>query len=207
MQKTIIVLANSRKMMNRCIAGIDIDTGKWIRPCYGDGNDGIPYDIRQVNGGEPKLLDVIRLSLKKDGPNREYQPENRGLFKKRWEKIAEASIRDVIKYVNTRTPIFYNATDRVGIREIEKIPRQDRYSLCLIETKVKFVTGAADGKKRVYANFKYGKVEYRLTVTDFEFEKSFPPYSERETECLLTISLGVPYRNYCYKLVAGVIEI
>ena len=30
--KRIICLANSWKIQERCIAGIDIDTGKWVRP-------------------------------------------------------------------------------------------------------------------------------------------------------------------------------
>ena len=28
----LLVMANSKKLKGRCIAGIDIDTGKWVRP-------------------------------------------------------------------------------------------------------------------------------------------------------------------------------
>ncbi|MFP5272720.1 dual OB domain-containing protein [Coleofasciculus sp.] len=34
--KKIICLANSRKLDERCIAGIDLNTGKWVRPVCDD---------------------------------------------------------------------------------------------------------------------------------------------------------------------------
>jgi len=69
MERTIIVLANSRKMTNRCIAGIDVSTKEWIRPCYESGESGIPWTVRQINGEEPQLLDIIKISVKKVGPH------------------------------------------------------------------------------------------------------------------------------------------
>ena len=67
----IICLANSFKFKERCIAGINPQTGKWIRPvCDRYPKDGrIPPDIRLIKGKEPELLDLLEIPLKNDGPD------------------------------------------------------------------------------------------------------------------------------------------
>jgi hypothetical protein len=106
--------------------------------------------------------------------------------------------------------LLHNACDRVPVAELRELPEDRRKSLSLIRVNVKFSTGVDSyGKKRVNASFSYGLHEYSLVVTDYEYRRQFKPYSTAEADCLLTISLGVPYEmdNRCYKLVAGVIEL
>jgi len=38
----LLVLANSYKLGNRCVAGIDLDTGKWVRPVSQSPGGAIP---------------------------------------------------------------------------------------------------------------------------------------------------------------------
>ncbi|HUX11471.1 MAG TPA: hypothetical protein VMW87_00510 [Spirochaetia bacterium] len=66
-----------------------------------------------------------------------------------------------------------------------------------------------NSKRRVQGRFHHGRDEYRLWVTDPIYERK---YLARENgdydvrECFLTISLGEPYNDACYKLIAAIIE-
>ena len=61
---TLICLANSWKYGERCIAGIDIHTGQWVRPVCDRFPDGqVPADIRLIDGDEPALLDILSIPL------------------------------------------------------------------------------------------------------------------------------------------------
>ena len=64
MRKTIVCLANSYKHGGRCIAGIDIDNGQWIR-LHGNSTDGALCACEYMldDGSEPRLLDVIEVEL------------------------------------------------------------------------------------------------------------------------------------------------
>lgn len=74
-----------------------------------------------------------------------------------------------------------------------------------------FVHSQAFGnsKRRVQARFQFDDNDYALWVTDPDIERY---YLAREDgcynldECYLTISLGEPFNENCYKLVAAVIK-
>jgi Dual OB-containing domain len=73
-----------------------------------------------------------------------------------------------------------------------------------------FKPGEAFGnlKRRVQARFHHGGDEYALWVTDPGYERTYlarPDGSYEIGESFLTISLGEPYNDYCYKLVAAII--
>ena len=210
MRQNIIILANSRKMGNRCIAGIDSDTGTWIRPVYGTGENGVPPSVRQINGQEPDLLDIISIPLSKKGPHREIQPENRKILRGPWKKEGNFKPGRLTRYCQRKGPILYNSDRRIKADAIRDIPMGKRKSLCLIKADVSFYTEATiSRKKRVIANFLHDGIEYFIPVTDFNFERDFPAYGRLKTSCLLTLSLGMPYEldGYCYKFVAGVLEL
>lgn len=66
-----------------------------------------------------------------------------------------------------------------------------------------------DPKRRVQAQFEFDDATYALRVTDPRIERS---YLARENgtygigEAYLTVSLGEPFRGFCYKLVAAVMS-
>jgi hypothetical protein len=208
MRRNLIILANSRKRGNRCIVGIDTETEEWVRPCVGEGEKGIPWHVRQINGAEPQLLDIVAIPLASNGPNREIQPENYTVLKGSWEKVGKVTIKQITKYCQRRGLILHNTDRRIHITELSNVSKRDRKSLCLIHTHVEFSTEATyRGKKRVNATFVYGSNRYCFPVTDYEFERHFLAYTTDEADCLLCISLGLPYEidDFCYKFVAGVI--
>lgn len=74
-----------------------------------------------------------------------------------------------------------------------------------------FKPGEAFGnpKRRVQGRFKYDGTEYRLWVTDPIYEKSYLARSDGQYEVgesYLTVSLGEPHNDACYKLIAAVIR-
>ena len=56
----LLCLANSRKDGGRCIAGVRLDDGGWLRP-VGSGAHGalVPRDYLLPVGGEPRVLDIF----------------------------------------------------------------------------------------------------------------------------------------------------
>ena len=91
--KRIICLANSWKLKERCIAGIDIDTGKWVRPICDSlyPEDGrVPESVRLVNGREPQLLDILEIPLADTGNNFGFESENLSVLKGDWHLTGRA---------------------------------------------------------------------------------------------------------------------
>lgn len=186
-------------------------TGKWLRPCYGDGDDGIPWSIRQIDGQEPQLLDVVEIPMGGDGPKLKYQPENHYLLDGTWGKVGTVSPNQILHYCEQDKLLLHNADRRIHMDKLLNLPEKDRKSLCLIRAHVNFFTDSdVYRRKRVNASFSYGSHEYCLMVTDYEYWRQFPARETAEADCLLTVSLGLPFievDNCCYKLVAGVIEL
>ena len=101
--------------------------------------------------------------------------------------------------------------DQIPFRQVE----QETSSLKLLHVDEVclrvFAPGEAFGnsKRRVQAKLHFSGIEYALWVTDPDIERH---YLAREdgyynlSECYLTISLGEPFNEYCYKLVAAIIE-
>ena len=72
----LIVLANSWKHHDYCIAGINPATGRSLR-AVSDLNDGrIAKDAMQLDGYFPQLMDVIEIPLADDGPDFGFEREN-----------------------------------------------------------------------------------------------------------------------------------
>jgi len=208
----IICLANSTRPGGRCIAGIEIDTEKWVRPVSHFSNRAITWDIRNIEGEEPEILDIIDIPLEDHGPDEGCQPENRLVKPGKWQKVGRKRPREVLKYCEDDLIILHNHTDRVLATFFEKLPRRKWKSLQLVRNKNVSFNLDFWGKRRAF--FRDGEGHYlELAVKDPDFLNKLVREEQVSSDCIMTISLAGPWSpsgtepQRCYKLVAGVIEL
>ncbi|HHX87758.1 MAG TPA: hypothetical protein GX693_06245 [Firmicutes bacterium] len=206
----MILLANARKLGERCIAGIEPDTGKWIRPVKPGGGALSLADICYQDGSHPKLLDIVRVPVINKEPLY-YQPENwivdEDIY---WSRLGVVDQKLLPRYCFTERYIFFDQNDRLAKYRCEQIGIS--YSLMLVKPeKVIFrKTKSATNKPQLRALFCYNDILYNLVVTDPEWESRYAVAEDDDyplrRECLFTISLGEAFEGCHYKLIAAVIE-
>ena len=204
----MLCLANSWKSGGRCVAGLRLDDGSWIRP-VSDAEDG-ELTLRQCtldNGRQAKPLDVVRVYLKEASP-RPHQPENWRVTARQWRFRGHMSLRDATRILKQASEvhesgIFGNGTDRVSWRDISSQSGGGmESSLTLVKTTApEFQWGRKWGQKR--AVFDHGGTTYDLAMT---FEDS-PSVGQSHAKWYFTVSLGELFHGNCYKLIAGAIEV
>ena len=107
---------------------------------------------------------------------------------------------------------FHGSNDKIPLERIRSV--SDSLRLIHVEklTLSVFSPGEAFGnsKRRVQGQFQYAGAEYALWITDPKYERNYLGKQNGDYKldnCYLTISLGEPYRDDVYKLIAAVIEI
>ncbi len=103
----IICLANSLKRSERCIAGIEPATGRWIRPVTAHLDGRVPRPTRLVAGAEPRLLDLLEIPLADTGPDYGFESENRLILPGAWRRVGRARASDLL---NTARPTARSST-------------------------------------------------------------------------------------------------
>ena len=219
--KRIICLANSKKEGERCIAGIDMDTGKWVRPVCDDQypeDDKVPENIRLVDGREPELLDILEMSLANTGNDFGFESENLSIHRAKWKCLGRVRPADLIKYCGNYRYILHNSGKYVNPSYLKRLPFEDRRTLQLVQVN-KF-----DVERRITSK---GVIEWKGTIqsvngqsltgikiTDLAFIHKLNEDYQITGQYLLTISLGMPWayegwegEKPCWKLIAGVIEL
>lgn len=223
-RKTIVCLANSRKHQGRCIAGKELVEDRlesWIRPI----SDRPLAELRRSErcywlGREPRLLDVLSVTLDRPGPGAHaFQAENhliaanprvrkRGRWK--WKSLTPFLDRPSSLWRNGNSS-YHGHNDRMSLSAASSF----RESLFLIEPRQLVLETVDEGKgfrsmrRRLRASFVYRGVTYRFSVTDPATERALRLQPEGEypvSAAYLCVSLGEPHTdNFCYKLVAAVI--
>lgn len=212
----IVCLANSRKIGGRCVAGKRMGDHSWFRPISDrQGHEISEFDRRYPDGKTAQLLDVIEIPCVEKRPHG-HQSEN-VLIDNRfyWKKKGRASWQDILALVDQDADLWangfsarYNRNNRVPEALIDK----GGGSLRLIELdEIVLHAGpkATDsGKMKLVASFEYGGHEYKLDVTDPEYERACQEKGTGEyhlKSVVACISLAEPYNGYAYKLVASII--
>lgn len=222
-RKLIVCLANSRKHLGRCIAGIELETlgpSGWIRPVSSRAGSEVSEAERQYeDGSDPQVLDVLSVPLvAKVGAG--YQSENWLLDPDQywvregsltWEELGALEDEPAALWPSECPDTYAGSNDRLAMDDVENID----HSLRLIrvsELRINvFAPGSAWGnsKRRVQGQFDYLGEEYRVWVTDPLIERRFlaqPDGTYSLGECFVTMSLSEPHEGYCYKMIAAVIE-
>jgi hypothetical protein len=212
-RKTIVCLANSTKLGSRCVAGVDIEDGEWVRP-IGSGDHGavIRTERTYADGTEPGLLDLIELTLARPVPQ-PGQPENWKLAPGRWRKaghLDDDDAAELLEELATDDPIFGSNARSFSASQVAAgdVPS----SLALVRPQR--LTWTKNAWSKVRCNFFHAGSWHDFPVTDpvwaaeFNDDKPDTTFNHSENEVpFLVISLGEadPRYDQHWKLVAGVV--
>jgi Dual OB-containing domain len=221
-EKTIVCLANSRKMSGRCIAGKVYEGGKlgeWIRPVSGRPHEEISEeDRRYPDGDRARLLDIVTIPLMNYKPGT-YQTENHLIDDNfYWSKEGNADSELLALAVDNNLDTLWRNGDSsyrgVNDRMTLELANREKSSLALIWVDEVDVLSSAEGaafgnnKRKVRATWEWKKSTYSLVVTDPVIEKL--AHSTPDKVCSLgpsfiCVSLGEPFNDRVYKLAAAII--
>ena len=214
--KNLIILAESAKYANYCVAGVDADTGEWIRPISEklELEDAVPIDdLKYPDGSRIELLDVVEIKFSDRAAKNPIQPENFFYNQKYfWQKVGRVTLQEVIdeRGFDFRDEIFYN--DNRSILGVDVIKFDVRESLLLLPVENLYIS-IEDVKdhKKFFADFNYrGKKFMRFSVGDIAVRNKFANSSAGKhffkENANVVFSLTNPYRKNaeCYKMLAQI---
>lgn len=215
----IVVLANSWKHHDWCLAGIDLDTGEWVRPVT-DLDDGrVPVKSMKLGGYFPQLLDVLEIPLDSTGPDFGFESENRTILPERWYLCDRMTPEDIEKYASQPYYVLHNRRKYITPTELRKKSFEKRVTLQLIRVdnfKVCDARRKPADKPNWNGAILSGRRKLEVKITDPIFVESLKRGHKPSPSCLLTMSLGMPYKPpgwdendepACWKLISGVIEL
>ena len=203
MIETLVVLANSVKHGQHCVAGKTVNGRNWIRPVAD--NNSKELDHEQAKYRNPygrylvKPLQKIQMEFSSHVPLA-HQPENYLISDKEWIQNYNITIQEIPNYLDDPKTLWGNghAVDSYvitsGIQNINQ-------SLYLIEVQNLNLFLNDENKRR--ASFEFKGVNYNLPVTDPNFSRLVS--GEQEHNNYLCISLAEEYNGKHYKIVATVL--
>lgn len=215
----ILVLASSRKLGGRCVAGIT-RSGEWVRPVSNE-----PHGLFQieceVDGRLPEVLDVVRFPYVKRLAD-SAQPENVLIDGSEWElrrKLPPEEANERLHQFLATGPRLLGNRGR-AMKE-EEAAEGVEASLALIEPRsgielIMHPPEEEQGKHKPRVGFDFASTRYELPVTDIPVEEAIRDagvgrYEPEELgfdasgTVFLTVSLGEAYNGWHYKLAAAVL--
>ena len=202
-----VILTKSAKNGGYCVAGIDVQTSKWVRFVSNDSlSHGALFDqdMQYKDESYCKLLDVVTIPILGDAPI-QYQPENVLIDnKKYWEKNGELSIPDLLELhpPERHNCLLGNVYPYITAERIGTVG----HSLILVKVEDLIITHPS--VRSTKANFQYGFTAYdNISVTDPDFYNT-PDQAEIGNAILIMSLPDTPYqkRNY-YKFIAKILPL
>lgn len=203
MKIELLLMANSKKLGGRCLAGLRTDNWTWVRPVSNTQHGAIATKECEVVGGVLRPLDLIVCEVNKYVPS-PHQAEN-WLVKEGSIRLLShesmANVESKLKKVSKIYPYFTRSSNPSipASYFAEKSERQS--SLALIE-----VASAVIDETR-HIKFKHKNLFWKLKLTDEHF--LFPGTVEKVGPAYLCVSVGEYWQkmNSHWKFVAGIIPI
>lgn len=201
-QEEIVVLANSVKHRQHCVAGKCINTGRWIRPVSNVQGAELTHEQARYQNPygtfEVKPLQRIRMGFLQPAPL-PHQPENYLIDGSLWRQNYSIGAEELPSYLDGPDDLW-GKENRVQYAQIALGSYSVNQSLYLVQVAGLRLYCGADGRRR--AAFLYNGIGYDLAATDPKFDKIVR--ESQEVRGILCISLGEEYQGYCYKLVATI---
>ncbi len=233
-ERRFLCLAVSRRESGNCIAGIDIDSGEWLRPIHTEvraafaDSELVVEDNHTHESRFMAPLDLLSMPLEQyAGTN--SQPENWIVAPMFFEKppvvlrrcLGERTAQFLLAHADRGGVLLHSFRDSLHTSECAEGILSHSLSLVQPADIAWNVSPHAKhpGKTQVRAEFRFGKATYSLVVTDPVWEsrchllgigthKHTELASVKSELLFLTVSLSaVPFHGLHYKLVAGVFEL
>lgn len=198
----IVILANSVKHYQHCVAGKCTATGQWVRPV--SNANGAELSHAQAQYQNPhgifnvKPMQKVLMCFSAHVPLA-HQPENYVIDGSMWRQKYRISDSELNQYLDQPDNIWGN-TDRVLHASIVSGQIVVGQSLYLIAVDNLSLYRNSHNRRR--ASFFYRGTNYDLAVTDPNFDKIIQ--NNEAVKGILCVSLGEEYQSYCYKLVATI---
>lgn len=173
------------------------------------------------DGSEPAVLDILEVPVIGHVP-KDYQSENWELDPKRpWRKLGGTTFEGAAASLDSLGHLWqpgYNTYNGLNDHVPFEEAKREADSLRLIRVTNLALSVRAPGEafgnltRRVLGHFRHAGLEYRLWVTDVEWEREYlngPNGDYSIGEACLTISLGEPFQDqygesHAYKLIAAI---
>lgn len=210
-----LCLASSYKPGGRCVAGIDLNNGEWIRPVSSGSSGTVPHDVYMLSNANRAVrpLDQVVLGLDAAQPEPE-QPENWVIGDRPWTladtwTLDEAA--DVLDDLTSADPKLFGSSGRsLSEDEIPTAGVPASLTIVRADTPTFYLHRRPTGSKQLRATFRLGEEYYDLPVSDME------PWADRLREedhrreapglWRFTCSLALRWNGVCYKLIAAGFE-
>ncbi|MCF6258498.1 MAG: hypothetical protein L3K25_19760 [Gammaproteobacteria bacterium] len=200
--KTIVILANSLKHSQHCVAGKCIVTKKWLRPVADARGSELSHAqvvYENPHGkftAKPKQKIIIGLGSHAPLPN---QPENYIVDNSVWQQNYSISDDELRHYLDMPDNLWGEG-DRVPYPKIVSGSIAINQSLYLIKVDNLSLYKNQHNKRR--AKFDYKNISYDLAATDPQFDNI--ANKNQGLSSILCISLGENFEGNCYKLIATI---
>ena len=210
----LLILANSRKLGGRCIAGIDLESKKWVRPGSRSDHGALRKDECLILDGsiwrDLAVLDVVSapIGIAIDALG---QPENRVLLSDAWSlkgnfgKDIELKMITAILdgFCDEEKHLIYGNGKSVYMRSVKS--NFVKRSLVLIKSlDPQFYN--EEGTMKLRCKVKYSGEIYDLPITDdsgWVAQAKHNPKDFSRGVWYFTVSLGEPYKGQMWKLIAS----
>jgi len=202
LNRNIVILANSFKHNQHCVAGKCAETKKWLRPVADATGSALSHTQVQYENPygkftvKPKQKIIIGFSSYAPLPN---QPENHIVNNSVWQQNYSISDNELIHYLDMPDDLW-GENDRVLYSKITSKSITINQSLYLVKVDKLSLYKNQHNKRR--ATFRYNNINYYFAVTDPQFDKIVT--KNLGVSSILCISPGENFEGNCYKLVATV---
>jgi hypothetical protein len=211
----IVCLANSRKHNNKCVAGLNLKTGQWIRPVTNTEDGAVPNYLTLINGRPLQILDLVDIPLNEKERGKGYESENRLIRSGEWKITGQAQSSDLLKFRESELLHFEEDEwlQAVPYEYLRSLPRNKCRTLQIVQTDEFQVKQKELGKWRGILPIGNSDEVLNASITDPKFCRLLDNGHHINPNCLLIISFSQPFQKaedtelMCYRLIAGIIEL
>ncbi|MFO1500940.1 MAG: hypothetical protein U1G07_21550 [Verrucomicrobiota bacterium] len=211
--KTIVVLANSVKRSDRCLAGKEWVRsgegwlgGNWIRPVTSTTGGAVSeYQMYQALGHAPKPLEILEIPLEGPAPL-PYQPENwllpRPIQPNSWKSIGQLPFAELGMLIDTPRGLWNDGSGwrrvKAGYPEAMTQPaslyliRPERISSIRVWSENNPFEQQRPVKRHRVATIHYASVPHDLDIDDLEFAARYFPVFPKVSDPSIHVALSKP---------------